>query len=293
MKQIHKKILWIGLAVLASILFWRCWQRKPREGFHVATIPKVIWTYWNNAELPPVIRLCLDSWRKANPDYEVRVVTRESLRHFLPTLDLDSLSWNDSPARESDIVRLNLLAEYGGYWADASILMTEPIPFVGQPATEFAGYCLDAWTSDPEHPVIESWLFGTVAGGKFIRGWRDAFMNLSTCESVGACVERARLEGVDVQKITPDLWDYLYIHIAAQYALQKVMTVNEIKTGMVFLKAEEGPYKYLEDAGWNVAQAVEGLCKGSGRTPIVKFRSHERKILEEQLDTYKACIFGV
>ncbi len=203
----------------------------------------------------------------------------ETLAQYLPNLDLKSLKWNDSPARESDIVRLNLLAKYGGYWSDASMLMTAPLNFQVYPQTDFIGYYLEGFTTNMRFPVIESWFFGTVPNGKFINAWRDAFMALSECESVDQCVQRAVLAGVDLQNITDSLKNYLYIHVAAQYALQKVMTENEIKSTMAFFKAEDGPYKYLMDAKWDPATAAKSICKDTSKG-IYKMRSHERKVIE-------------
>lgn len=255
----------------------------------MGSIPKILWTYWKDDTIPPVVKKCIESWRTQNPDFQIKVVHGKQLREYLPNLDLASLRWNDSPARESDIVRVNLLAKYGGYWCDASTLMTAPLAFDVEPQTEFIGYWLEGFTTNKDYPVIESWFFGTVAGGKFINAWRDAFMALSECENVDRCVERAVVAGVDLQNISDSLKNYLYIHVAAQYALQKVMTVNEIKTTMAFFKAEDGPYKYLVDAKWDPKTAAESICKDTSKK-IYKLRSHERKAIEQSSITLKCFL---
>lgn len=290
MNKQKKRLLWIGLAVLLSILlYWRSDTYK--EGFQSAAIPNVIWTYWNQDTIPPIVQKCIESWRKQNPDFKVNVVFRSTLHEYLPNLQLDTLSWNDSPARESDIVRLNLLAQYGGYWCDASTLMTDPLDFNVLPQTQFIGYWLEGFTTNIKYPVIESWFFATVPGGTFITAWRDAFMGLSDCESVDVCIERAMLSGVDLQNISKSLRNYLYIHVAAQYALQKVMAENEIKSTMAFFKAEDGPYKYLVDAKWDPKTAAESICADRSKK-IYKLRSHERKEIENS-ETLLECFLHI
>jgi hypothetical protein len=280
----QKRLLWLGFAILLSILFLAFRRLPIREGFQVTSgriglIPAIIWTYWNGSNIPPVVKKCIESWKKQNPMLEVRVITPRSLSQFLPNLDLKAIQWNDSPAREADIVRINLLAEYGGFWCDASILMTRPLSFDIGPGTECIFYYLEGWTTNPKSPVVENWFFGTVAGGKFIRAWRDRFMAAGNCESIEACIKQTVSEGVDLQNITDSLKHYLYMHVCAQYVLQKVMTENEIKSTMAFFKAEDGPYKYLVDAKWDPGAAAKSICKDTSKG-IYKMRSHERKIIE-------------
>lgn len=236
-------------------------------------IPKIIWTYWNSDKLPLFIQACVESWKRYHPDFNVRVLTPSNLKKYTD-LDVKKISWNDKPARESDIIRLDILAKYGGIWSDASIVLFAPYPFLDKMDThDFICYYLEKFTTDMRYPVIESWFFASVPQGKFIDAWRKAFMDTSHSHDVDARVSHHARNGVDFQNI--DAPNYLYIHIAAQYALQKVMTPEDMKH-MYFLKAEDGPYKYLVDNGWQNEVSVKHMLSNKSKYPMNKLRGCER-----------------
>lgn len=92
-------------------------------------IPRKIWLLWYQgiSEAPFIVRKCIESWRKENPTWDVIVLDSDNLHNYV-TLDLpgniiDSLS----PAHQSDLVRLQLLSEYGGVWADATTFCSKPL----------------------------------------------------------------------------------------------------------------------------------------------------------------------
>ena len=241
------------------------------------TIPPVIWTYWNSEELPEIVQRCIDSWRRHNPTYEVVVLNPSNLRDYID-IDIKSVSFNDSPARESDMIRLLVLEKYGGVWSDATMFATQPYPFSRTSPYQFVGYYLEKFTSNRKYPVLESWFFATIPHGEFITKWRREFFKVEESESVDHAIEEVRREGIDLQKI--DSLNYLYIHVAAQ----KVMQTHAVTKHMLFLKAEDGPYKYIANNEWNSKTALEDLCKGNHRTDLIKFRGTERSVLIDRRD---------
>ena len=273
-------VLLIALAALC--LLW--WLRSGlNEGFQAGLpaptpIPNIMWTYWNTDKPSHVVQGCIDSWRRYNPEMEVRLVTPSTLKRYID-LDPTQISWNDSPARESDIVRLNLLAKYGGYWCDATNLFTARMPFNRSADTELVGYYIAGRTKNDNFPMIESWFFGTVPQGKFITAWRDTFMSITKYGGVDEFLAAMKEMDVDFQGL--DIPQYLAIHIAAQKVLQMDMGSGEIQRTMVLLKAEDGPFKYLSRNNWDSRKAIEDLCNGNNSAPMIKFRGAEREILEK------------
>jgi hypothetical protein len=200
-------------------------------------------------------------------------------------IDVGDISFNDSAARESDIIRLLILEKYGGIWSDATIFLTEPYPFSLQSQYEFIGFYLDSFTTKKEYPVLESWFFATVPHGEFITKWRRAFFKLEDFSSVKEAVKYVKDQGVDIQNISGP--EYLFIHVAAQYAMQK----NDVTKTMKLMKAEDGPFKYLSNNGWKSLEAIEDLCRGNHKTGLIKFRGAERGILTDRKDLQE-CILG-
>jgi hypothetical protein len=270
----------LGIAICIFLLY-----RSRIEGFaeqhNNNNIPAIIWTYWNSEEIPEIVQLCIASWRRHNPTYEVRVLTPATLGDYID-VDVKSLSFIDSPAREADAVRLLVLEQFGGVWSDATVLATQPYSFSRD--NTFVGYYMESFTSDERFPVLEAWFFATVPHGSFITKWRKAFFMLEEFESAEEAVNSVR-ESTDLQKINGPA--YLFINVAAQSVMQNH---PDLVKQMTLRKAEEGPYQYITKNGWNSTQALEDLCRGNYKTDLIKFRGAERKILMDREDL-KKCIF--
>jgi len=98
-----------------------------------AEIPKTIWTYWNQSGLDPFVQQCVDSWRRQCPDHQVIVVTPENLGQYVACGDLPAAFAELHPTKQSDWLRLYLVAHHGGYWFDATTLLTAPLDWMGGP----------------------------------------------------------------------------------------------------------------------------------------------------------------
>lgn len=96
------------------------------------SIPKFIWIYWEQGidNAPTVVSRCVNSWIKQNPSWDVIVLSKSTLPHRIDVSVYDSYFSNLCSAHQSDIIRLQLLKEFGGVWVDA---------------TTFCNYPLDEW----------------------------------------------------------------------------------------------------------------------------------------------------
>jgi Capsular polysaccharide synthesis protein len=87
-------------------------------------LPKKIWFLWlqglDNA--PLLVRKCYESWGKHNPDWELILLDESNIKVYMPfayeRITKQALS---------DVLRINLLGEYGGVWADATCFCTKPL----------------------------------------------------------------------------------------------------------------------------------------------------------------------
>lgn len=92
-------------------------------------IPRKIWILWyqGRSKAPFVVRKCIDSWIRENPTWEVVILDSDCLSKYikldLPEQKVATLSLN----HYSDLVRLALLSEYGGVWADATTFCMKPL----------------------------------------------------------------------------------------------------------------------------------------------------------------------
>lgn len=100
-------------------------------------------TFWTGC-LTPTILSFVATWCRTNPDYEITILTLENYKHYVKGLDLDKLPNVEFAPRASDIVRIHALAQHGGIWLDASLLLTKSLDWIlemqQQGGHEFIGY---------------------------------------------------------------------------------------------------------------------------------------------------------
>ncbi len=132
---------------------------------------RVIWSCWlqGHDSAPFMVRKCLESWAERNPDWDVRVLDASSIRKYIDLEDhLDLRTQQVTAASFSDIVRILLLNEYGGVWADA---------------TTYCNRALDEWLpeymsedffafSDPgPYLKLSSWFLARGPEDKIVGKW--------------------------------------------------------------------------------------------------------------------------
>lgn len=129
-----------------------------------------IWICWFQGEeqMPEIPRLCLNSLRKHANGHPVVLLTADNYREYVNIPDIVQQKYDNGALKNAhfaDILRINLLAQQGGIWVDATLLLTRPLPdeifnapffsiktlpkgyFVSQ--CRWAVFCLAAWKGNP------------------------------------------------------------------------------------------------------------------------------------------------
>ena len=107
---------------------------------------KVIWQYWGQGadapDLPEVVRIGFASVDYFAGDYQVIRLSDTTIRDYI---DLPEFVWEKMHTHKvfnrtffSDLLRVALLATYGGVWLDATILLSAPLPEAYTTADFFA-----------------------------------------------------------------------------------------------------------------------------------------------------------
>jgi hypothetical protein len=96
------------------------------------SIPSLIWVcWWDGVQaMPPLVRACYNSLLKHKNGYKANLITKDNFKNFVSVSEhiLEKLeSGMITVTHFSDILRMSLLAEYGGLWLDATILVTGTI----------------------------------------------------------------------------------------------------------------------------------------------------------------------
>lgn len=94
-------------------------------------IPRIIHAWWGGPEMPPHLAAHLDSWHAHHPGWDVWLWTPESTPH-LRTQDLydqpETYSSASNPWQyRANLVRYELLHDFGGVWVDADLEPLRPI----------------------------------------------------------------------------------------------------------------------------------------------------------------------
>lgn len=93
-------------------------------------LPRQVWMFWEQGveEAPELARECLAAWPRMNPTWEVRVLDGAAARRVAPRFaKLAKRAPRATPTVRSDLLRLELLARYGGVWADSTLLPLRPL----------------------------------------------------------------------------------------------------------------------------------------------------------------------
>jgi hypothetical protein len=87
-------------------------------------IPKTIWFLWLQGleKAPLVVTKCYDSWLRHNPGWNLVLLDENNYRDYVSIE-----SGNFTRQAEAENIRINLLAKYGGVWADATCYCNKPL----------------------------------------------------------------------------------------------------------------------------------------------------------------------
>ena len=219
-----------------------------------------------------------------NAGWNIIVLNPRNLREHLPDVDIFSFKFADTKPRQSDFVRLHILAKYGGVWCDASIVPQTSFEWIideqKKRGVEFIGYYREGATTKPDYPVIESWFFACIPGSGFVSKWRDELGVMNTLDKEADYKENVKARGVDIQD-TPQP-DYLNVYLSAQAVMQTQMTPEEIKSKIYVLPAETGPFKHSVENNWDPEKSMQWLCDQPkpDLPDMIKIYGNERRAIE-------------
>lgn len=251
---------------------------NPRSGC-AGNIPKIIWFYWDKPERPDLVRATIERVRRLNPDHEIRVIDLESAAGFI---DASFLKRADlRPQHKSDLIRLELLAKYGGIWSDATCIYNEDFSWVQHVSREkspdLIAYYRNKDTFDRNFPILESWFLACPPEAGFIVAWKDEFrkvIDVGSHEYFNRIRERADFSEIR-QGITRG--EYLVVYFAAQIAMREMGNC-----GFYLRKAEDSPYLYQDMVKWDREWMATYLCRlrcPDPVPPVIKLTHSNRYLL--------------
>ena len=122
-----------------------------------------IFTFWEPKEkIPAYIKLCMQTWKKFLPEYEVVVVDYSNIDEYLGKNFYDKILYKDFPLMlQADAIRCALLKNYGGIWIDTDTIITSseaknyltlPYEFI------LIGYHVAFIKADKDCSILNGWI---------------------------------------------------------------------------------------------------------------------------------------
>ena len=98
-----------------------------REISHTCSVPKTIWMLWFQGleQAPDAVKMCYLSWQQKNPGWKVEFLDETKVCDYVSLEQLEQPGLRKQAL--SDIIRINLLARYGGVWVDATCYCQTPL----------------------------------------------------------------------------------------------------------------------------------------------------------------------
>lgn len=121
---------------------------------------------------PNLVKNCIETVGKFKGNKKHIIITMENLSDWivLPDFILEKYKKGKiGNAHFADIIRVYLLAKYGGYWIDATMLMTAELPKIIDNTEFFMFHSSGKW----HWSLINNCFIHSVAGHPLILAWRD------------------------------------------------------------------------------------------------------------------------
>lgn len=101
-----------------------------------------IWICWwqGEANMPDIVKVCYASAKHHAGQHPVILITEQNYQEYatMPDYILQKVKNHEiSLTHFSDMLRINLLKEHGGIWADSTLLFTRDVDSIMNPDTDF------------------------------------------------------------------------------------------------------------------------------------------------------------
>jgi Capsular polysaccharide synthesis protein len=252
---------------------------------------RTIWILWLQgfANAPFVVQKCLESWKKHNAGWQLIELDENNCGDWLDLAGIVRRSRSDvSRQALSDIIRINLLARYGGVWVDATCLCCKPLD---DWLVNSLGAGFFAFEKPAPDRLLASWLVASTTDCHLTNTYRDHvnaywrdnyFANQHTRRGEQALRHLGRLFNVNASRTrfwfsAPVLkwlrvYPYYWFHYLLAEIIRRDVSSRHIWERRVKASAND-PLKLLRHPGPPLSSFLSDSLKltiDSGRTPIWK-----------------------
>ena len=253
------RVYLLGAILVAILIAYIVLHHIPVALEEVGTlepVPRIIWTYWHNRDIPPDTRMMIDRRVSRMPSYKHILVHEDTIPQYISE-PLPANFHKLIHQAKSDWVRLALLRDHGGCWMDASIIINDGTAIdrlfdetYAQQAQLTAFYLERRIYNNNPATYIESWFLIAPKGSPLIRAWFNEF-NYAISVGFGYYAFQ-NIFNTHIKDFHM-FGMYLTIHTCLQNILSSASYIPPI----LLYKAEDTMFKILNDCGFNP------LCVGN------------------------------
>ena len=132
---------------------------------------------WEHASVSWLNKQVVESWQINNPDWKIHYIDLNNLKDYVSDIDyIYDTKKNITPQAKSDIIRLSLLKNHGGVWADATMLCMQSLDNWVHTSVEPAGFWMyhghGAKLRKETGPA--SWFIVSMKDNYVITKWKEA-----------------------------------------------------------------------------------------------------------------------
>lgn len=263
-----------------------------------STIPRIIWMYWAQGldNAPEVVKLCAESWKSLNPDYDFRILDSSTIDSYID-LDQSVPNWRQLSVQQgSDLLRLALLERHGGVWVDATLFCLKPLNQWLDCNHPAGVYLVDVPESTDKY--FDTFFIASSPGGTFVSKWLALFRHylLVIPEPMSHQLTKRLLKKIPL--LRPKIGRILFTsklfrqRFGAPYFIVHYLGTRSLVTSpkslLVWLRRQKtmpGKFSALLRAQDAKAQLVDDL--ENGRYPFIKLT---HKALPDQVDRLKDVV---
>ncbi|MGH7884254.1 MAG: capsular polysaccharide synthesis protein [Thermodesulfobacteriota bacterium] len=138
-------------------------------------IPKKIWILWFQgiSKAPFIVRECVESWRRENPNWEIEILNKENLNKYIILDFSEKILTQLDYTKQSNLIRLQLLSEYGGVWVDATTYCIKPLD---DWIHEYTNSGFFAFHRPGRNKIMANWFMASYPGCPIVVKMKDRYV---------------------------------------------------------------------------------------------------------------------
>ncbi len=137
-----------------------------------------VWIFWGQGieKAPPIVQACVRSIKKNLSDKEINLLNIDNYKEYIKFPEYIEEKFKKgkiSYAHFADLIRIELLTQYGGIWLDATVLCTGAIPEYILNSELFVYKNIGLDKSDEETIAASNWLISSCSHNSIIETTRN------------------------------------------------------------------------------------------------------------------------